>query len=157
MCSDDLSHNDKRQKSVWTNTTQRVFMFLLKTICKQSQCRMWTFASKNRSPKRFLKWQMRPAQWSGGILAHSYKTVSAQQYSWHDWCEWLSWAHATASESGWGRDSDRAIPEGGFSSVETILLLIYFYALGRCPVTSPLHCWASVGGPTGLRFPAKSW
>lgn len=38
------------------------------------------------------------------------------------------------------QDSDWATPEGVFSSVEAILLLIYFYALGRCPVaiTHPL-------------------
>ena len=51
----------------------------------------------------------------------------------------------TAYQSGWGQDSDWATPEGVFSSVEAILLLIYFCVLGRCPVASPnLYC-VSIG------------
>jgi hypothetical protein len=61
-----------------------------------------------------------------------YKIVSVLQYSWDVWCEQLSWGHSTASQLGWGQDSDRATPEGVFSSVHAILLLIYFCALGRC-------------------------
>jgi hypothetical protein len=36
--------------------------------------------------------------------------------------------------------TDWATPEGAFSSVEVILLLIYFCVLGRCPVASPNFC-----------------
>jgi hypothetical protein len=36
--------------------------------------------------------------------------------------------------------TDWANPEGVFSSVEAILLLIYFCLLGCCPVASPNFC-----------------
>ena len=51
--------------------------------------------------------------------------------------------------------TDWATPEGVFSSVEAILLLIYFCVLGRCPVASPNFCWASIGGQIALHSRTK--
>ena len=51
--------------------------------------------------------------------------------------------------------TDWATPEGIFSSVEDILLLIYFCVLGLCAVTSPNLFWASSGGQIALYSPAK--
>ena len=51
--------------------------------------------------------------------------------------------------------TDWATPEGIFSSVQAILLLIYFCLMGRCPVASPNFCWASIGGQIALHSPAK--
>lgn len=49
------------------------------------------------------------------------------------------------------QDSDWATP----ASVEAILLLIYFYALGRCPVAIT-HPLLSFSWPTdGLKFSCK--
>jgi hypothetical protein len=90
-----------------------------------------------------------------------YKTVSVQEYSWDVWCELLSSGHATASQSGWGQDSDRATPEGVFSSVEAILLLIYF-GFGFTSVFwvdvllyHRTSNWASIGRQIALHYPAK--
>ena len=84
-----------------------------------------------------------------------HKTVSVQQCSCDVWCELLSRGHTTASQSVWGEDSDWATPEGLFSSVEAILLLIYFCVLGRCPAASPNFCCASIGRRIALHSPAK--
>ena len=118
-----------------------------------------------RSRNRWLTllWQQKPQPnvfCSCGSELHNgqegFWTVSVQQYSWDVWCELLSWA----SQSGWGQDSDCATSEGVFSSVEAILLLIYFCVLGRCPVASPNFCWwsydkmiASCPGPKAAMQP----
>lgn len=67
-----------------------------------------------------------------------YKTiaVSPQQFSSDECLKLLSWGHIKVSQSGLGQDPDRASPGGGFPLGDTILLLVYFWALGHRPVSS---------------------
>ena len=126
-------------------------MCLLNTTCEHSQCRVekvcesldlitgWPSFGNNNLNQKFpvvadqICTTFRGEFWT--ILV--YKTVSDQQYSWDVWCESLPWGHVTAFKSVWGQDSDRAAPQGWFSSV-IVHLLLY---LGRCPVPSLIFCW----------------
>ena len=141
-------------------------MSLLNTQCKLSQCRV----EKVCEPLDLITgWP----SFGSNILNQTFSVVADQacttvrrnfgpflftkllKFSWDVWCELLSWCHTTASQSGWGQDSDWATPECVFSSVEAILLLIYFRVFCHRPVASPNFCWASIGGQIALHSPAK--
>ena len=156
-----LGHNNRHSLlKLITHKQLYVVMSLLNTPCKHSQCRVgkvcepWfnscSFGSNNLNRSCGSDLHGQDTFWTIRL----YKTVSViLQYSWDVWCEPLSWGHDTASQSGWGQDSDWATPEGVLSSV--LLLLIYFCVMGRCPVASPNFCWASIGGQIALHSPAK--
>ena len=145
-----------------------IFMSLLNTVCKLSQCRVekicepldlitgWPSFSSNKLNQMFsvvvdqtctmVRRNFRPFIFTKLFQFSNVLGMSGVN---------CSGGHATASQLGWGQDSDWPTPEGVFSSVEAILLLIYFCVLGRCPVASPNFCWASIGGQIAWHSPAK--
>ena len=75
-----------------------------------------------------------------------YKTVSVQQLGCLVWIALLRLCHSISIRL------RSATPEGVFSSVEAILLMIYFSAWGRCPIESPIFYWAPIGGQMALKW-----